>query len=161
MTQIGEVILSLVVLASVGILLSLPMLFPPLRRLGQYSRVTRGISIFIFGMLAFLITYVGLTRLGVETTYVFGVVYQYDKDLQADFSKNRSAIIHELWLRELRPSLVSRPCYTANPHVCELADRLYRPSQLGDWWIVLVICLVPAFTSSGCVWLFTRQKRQT
>lgn len=183
-----ETIILILVLVIIGILLSLPMLWPPLRRFGRYSRVTRRLSIFVFGMVAFLITYGGLTRFQVKTVYVFGVeslTYRghsvidggtgpriYDQDLRTDFEENESAIIHELWLRSLIrwlvPSLDHPGCLTGKPHVCELADKLDNnlpqsdaSSEAGWSLVFLVLCLISTCATSSCVWLYTRPKRTT
>jgi hypothetical protein len=145
--------------------LALPLKFVPSLHSNQ---TMRRVGIFSFALLAFFAFFVLTAYVDADLDYAFGVENtrshiwvgaeivgdRFDESLR----ENESAVIAELWVRNLIPPALRRACYTQDQTVCTYADTLMGPSM--DWFgadpLLLVQSLLSALVSGILVGFFTR-----
>ncbi len=153
----------------IGVLVALPTLIPPVRRLGRRSATARVTEIFTFGLLSLVLSFGLWTRLTAEVTYAFGAPVVLDPEIRGgtrppEYRENESAIINEIWVRQMIPPPWQRPCYTKQAIVCDLADDVVAAAASdengGQWnWRFMGLGALSALTSTALVGLFTRQRQ--
>jgi hypothetical protein len=152
-----------------GILLALPVLIPPLRRLSRRSARARRITILVFGLLSLIISFAVWTRSIAELIYAFNRPFLSSNTLEftehTEYRENRRAIVNEIWMRRVVPPPWRRSCYTSQETVCHLADYVAPAAEMDDssyqtgYLHILGVNLISALTTGAFVWLFTRQRR--
>ena len=111
MSNLVTVILTTIVSALIGALVSLIALLALIRKLGRHSATARVIEIFIFGLLSFVVIFGPSTRLSAVAIYAFGSVEGYSEDFKnpptpivdEEIQRNQKAIVNELWMRHMIP----------------------------------------------------------
>jgi hypothetical protein len=154
------IIVGILILALIGALVSLPVLIPPIRKLGQRSTTARVVEIIIIGLVSLVISFGLLTWLNAQVTYIFSTVgtppwSQVENPLAP-------AIVKELWIRRLMPPPLQQPCYTTDMAVCQRADWAPGDTAYANWGAYLMsigICLVSSLTGGTLAWFLTRQKQ--
>ncbi len=150
----------------IGALVSLGVLLPPLRKLGQRSTMTRMAEVFIIALLSLAISFGLWTRLGAEVVYIFGTIGPAPWQEVED--PNRSAIVNELWVRRMMLPPLQRSCYSREAIVCQRADQVAGWSNSdsevtnrgwGSYLLDIGICLVAPLTGGFRVWSFTRRQQ--
>lgn len=175
------ILLLFIVFVCVGVLFSLPMLWPPLRRIGQRSAKARKIGIAFCALLAFVSGLaVGKCLAALDP---YSTTAYPPSVLRAPSS---AAIISELVIRGMIPPPLRGSCYSQDQSVCQWADGAimgweYEISMSlkiegfdssyvdarSDWnswrkyldwsfWCSFISCA----TGSICTWLFTRRREQ-
>ena len=159
-----------------GVLISLIVLLPPLRKRGQHSARARLGEICILGLITFAISFGGLTRLMAEADYLTPVVFNGTlpgirppnpdsiplSEWYQDYQLNQPAVIGEMWVRLLIPPLL--PCYSSQANICKLVDAAYSTGWIHGWdWqgylLDIGFGVLSVLANSVGVWLFTRQHR--
>ena len=158
----------LIVLALIGALVSLLALLPPVRKVALRSLAARIAAILILGLLSLVLAFGLLTRLMAEAVYAFGTVVIVDtfnsqtSTVVWPYDINKPAIVNELWIRLLVPPPFRQACYTNEATMCALVNDIL-PATSADWsWKGYLVNYAAGFvsvvTSTGLVWLFTRQR---
>ena len=154
------IITGILALALIGALVSLPVLIPPIRKLGQQSTTARVAEIVIIGLVSLAISFGLYTWLNAQVTYIFSTVgippWSQVEDPLAP------AIVKELWIRRLVPPPLQQPCYTTDMAVCQRADWAPGDTAYANWGAYLVnigICLVSSLTGGFLAWSFTRHRQ--
>jgi hypothetical protein len=153
----------------IGALVSLLALLQPVHRWGQRNPAARGALLCILGLVSFVISFSGLTRLEAQATYHFGVMTIVDTFGPAGAriitppKVNESFVISELWVRLLLPPSLRPPCSTGEAWVCAQADRVVSATSAqwgwSAYWMGVELGSVSAVASSILGWLFTRQSK--
>jgi hypothetical protein len=147
--------------------LALPLKFV---RPASSHQTMRKFGIFGCALLAFFAFFVLTAYVDAYLDYVFGledtrthiwsgaeiVGDRYDETLR----ENKSAVIAELWVRNMIPPGLPRSCYSQNETVCNYADTLTNPPMdwLGSDPLVLMQSLLSAIVSSITFSFFIRQR---
>lgn len=157
----------------VGVLLSLIVLLPPIRRAGSQNTNTRRILISLFSVLAFVIIFFGGTRLlAVAMVRTISDTVDKGRAIAAPNSQQQKIIetwdnikddaLTELWLRQLYPDQ-GFPCLSGKLTVCEQMGSLgiFGTLSLGTYALYILTGLVSALASGLSVSKFTLQKKRT
>ena len=150
----------IILLGFVGGMISLIMLFPPFRRLGQQNTIARVAETLIVGAMALTISVILFTRLGAEIAYIFSTIgplpgYEVEDPLKL-------AVVNEIWIRNMVPPSLQRSCYTRDLVVCHRVDLIEGNSR-EDWSGYLMgvaLCSVSPLTGGSLVWVFTGRRRR-
>jgi hypothetical protein len=147
--------------------LALPLRFVPL---GHNHQRKRRLWVFSFALLAFFVFFMLSAYVDADLDYAFGlentrthiwagaeiVGDRFDESLR----ENQSAVISELWVRNMIPPDLRRACYTQDQTVCTYADTLMGSPM--DWVgidaLLLGQSLLSALVSGIIVSLFTRHR---
>ena len=138
-----------------GAVLSLIALIPPIRTLGARSAKARRTAIFFFGLSAFLLPCLVWSYIGAQFTIGFGLGGLMDEE-----PGTQSAVVRELWLRNILPPV--RSCFARDATICRLASlgtARYGAEDAGSWVYYLASIgywLVSALTSAGLARRFMR-----
>jgi hypothetical protein len=157
--------------ALVGVLLSLIVLLPPIHRAGSQNIITRRVLIGLFSVLAFVVVFVGGTRLyaGVMVRTISdkvdkarGLVVpesQGAKMIEA-WDQIKGDVLTELWLRQLFPDQ-GFPCRSGKLAVCEQMGSLgiFGIPTWGSYALYILVGLVSAVASGLSVRTFTLQAK--
>jgi hypothetical protein len=140
----------------------------PLRFVPRYNsiRTVRRSGILGFALLAFFAFFILSAYVDAYLDYVFGVedtrthIWAGDEiggdRFDETLRENKSAVITELWVRNMIPPSMRQSCYTADETVCTYADALLSPPMENP--LILVQSLLSALVSGIMVSLFTRQR---
>jgi hypothetical protein len=165
---IGIILFATIPSFILGILVALPVLIPPLRRLGRRSARARRVTILAFGLLSLMMGFALWTRSIAELIYAFNRPFVLSNTLESpeptEYRENRRAIVNEIWMRRVVPPPWRRSCYTSQETVCHLADYVAPAAEMdtsswAGYLHILGVNLISALTSGAFVWLFTRQRR--
>ncbi len=153
--------------------LSLPLLLPPLQKIRQASLWFKGLVAGCLGLLAWGVIFGFYTRVGAEAVYIVktitgdvregglcGCYYPLPPEYVAEYTAYRSAIINELWQRALIPPALRQACYARQPKVCAFADDASPPQTQtwSDYGASLGISFPAALGSFLFMWLFSRRR---
>src|SRR6185503_7100207 len=127
------------------------------------ARVT---LILILGLLACSISFGTITRLGAEVQFAFLTLRAYPEHestpaMQAaieEQQRNKRAIVHELWLREIIPPTIQSSCYTDNSFACDFVSNNNVSSTWRAYWQSIGLGIISVVVCGVLVWRFTRQK---
>ncbi|MFC1974914.1 hypothetical protein ACFLXQ_00780 [Chloroflexota bacterium] len=154
-----------------GILLSLIVLIPAVRKRAQSTLAVRVITILVVMILSVVVMFSVTKRLEVETFYVFLSIPSmgleedpYEAAIAghwAKYEEKREAIVHETWIRVLVPPLLRRPCYTIEKDVYEFVDLLPKnigPMSQNNYYRGIAFIVALSLPGGVFAWHFTRRK---
>ena len=109
-----------------GVLLSLIALIPAIRKRTQNNRVERLVTILMIMALSAMIIILTLARIKTELYYEYSSTSMVGSDIESweGYEENRSAIVHETWIRFLIPPFLRWQCYTNNKVVCSFVNQI-------------------------------------
>jgi len=163
----------ILILILIGALVSLVALVPPIRRWCRRSVAARIAAICTLGLVSFVISFGGHTRLGAEVIYLFGTMVHVDTfdpnikptvtPIETYYQMSRPVVVNELWIRSLIPPGVRRSCYAEEAWICDLADDVI-PAGVdqrgwGAYLLDVGIACVSVVASGVLVWRFTRRRQ--
>ena len=162
-------IILIAALLTVGALISLPVLLRPVRRwCCQRSLMVRGLVLCILGLVSFVISFAGLTRLKAQVTYLFGTMTTVDTFGPAGArvitppQVNEPFVVRELWIRLLLPPPLRPPCSTREVWVCTEADSVVSATSAqwrwSAYWTDVGLASISVAANSILAWLYTRRK---
>jgi hypothetical protein len=143
-TTLSGYILPLVCVSlGIGGLLSLFALIPPIRKWGRANTTRRRKTCWLFGVVAFALTFGLWTQAWVQLIYL----EQYDGEGVCQCSESptyvdptevkqhKNALRLELWLRTVTPPGLTQGCYSNQAEVCRIADKIPRGYHVKtqDW----------------------------
>jgi hypothetical protein len=160
--------LAIIGLLFVGALLALPARVPPIRKLARRFAAARVALIVILGLLSYLIVFMPLARLGADAIYTFGTWRGHGGlgfgaiTFFTEPQNIKSAIIDELWVRQMIPPPLRQPCYSPQAKVCQRADAIAAAAGPSNWdngayFQLAGTGLVSVAANVYLVWLFTRR----
>lgn len=169
-------VLTIVVLALTGVLISSLVLIPPIRKWGRYNKRARRFEILLFAWLSFTCGAMVVTWLNAALMYeVFGRMLSWSPEdlkrsspgagvsMREDLRVHAIAIVAELWARQLVPPPWQRPCYAGQVAMCDLADEVSGVVDEGGGWTGYGKRIGPGVFSvpTGAIlaWLYTRRRR--
>ena len=157
--------------ALVGVLLSLTVLLPPIRRVGTRNVATRRVLIGLFSLLAFVVVFVGGTRLfaiamvrtisgTVDKARELATSGSQAMEMIETWDKIKGDVLTELWLRQLFPD-PGFPCRSGKFVVCEQMGSMgiFGIPSWGAYVLYLLVGLVSAVASGVSVRKFILRER--
>ena len=154
-----------------GVLLSLIVLLPPIRRAGSQDINIRRILISLFSVITFVVVFVGGTRLfAIVMVRTLSDIIDKDRSMAAPGSQQmemietwdriKGDVLTELWLRQLTPD-EGFPCRSGNLVVCEQMGLMgiFGTPNWGMYALYILTGLVSATASGFAVHTWTLQKK--
>lgn len=162
--MLASLFLILLALIVCGIVLSLPILLPPVRRWGRRSVANSTWLVCITGLVSWVLVFGlwarcwAMINYAVSTTPIYkGQDHVYVPPRLEEKKAYRKALVNEFWLRSLVPPPVRRSCYTSDQIVCELAGDSVVPPE---WYLIQIGAgVVSAMMSCALTWQFTRPRQ--
>ena len=175
MSDIGSGCMLILILILIGALVSLVALVPPIRRWCRRSVAARITTICTLGLVSFVISFGGYTRLYAEAIYAVGTIVHVDTfdpnikptvtPIETYYQRSRPVVVNEVWIRLLIPPGVRQSCYAEEAWICDLADDVkfsgWDQRGWGAYLLDVGMACVSVVTSGVLVWRFTRRRQSS
>lgn len=154
-----------------GALVSLLAL--PFRRWARQRRSRRLLVALGCALLTAVLAFLLFTYFGAYLAYELGAFYAPSTgqtpddpsrstqivggELAEALDRNRRAIMLQLWVRQMVPSAVRRPCYTRDAAICDLLEW-FTPYELQGDLGLIAASVAPSLVSGAIAWLLTRPR---